>query len=217
MYGRVTRLLVTPLIRSLSQILGPHPLLTYLDNFRYPLAGEFAISASLAGSIRIPGDWGLEIGILAEVHRNTSARRICQVELAESFEHKHRDLAVCGSSEGLMRMAVDIAGTIFRTLAGEGVVITPAMLTSLKLTYGRAAREMFRRYQDDARLNGLVFDGIEESLAIETFVDAMELAAKAFLKDRLSAALIPAWSRVESAIPGFLEDLREQVEKDNSP
>ncbi|MEW5902242.1 MAG: glycosyl transferase, partial [Acidobacteriota bacterium] len=39
MHGRVTRLFVTPLIRSLAQILGSTPLLAYLDSFRYPLAG----------------------------------------------------------------------------------------------------------------------------------------------------------------------------------
>lgn len=216
MYGRVTRLFVTPLIRSLIQILGPHPILAYLDNFRYPLAGEFALSADLARAIRIPGDWGMEIGILAEVFRNTSTRRICQIELAETFEHKHQELARGSSSEGLMKMAFDIAKSIFRTLASEGLVINSATLTSLKFAYIRTAREMLRRYQEDAKVNGLVFDARDEGLAIETFVDAIELAAKIFLKDRLVSPLIPNWSQVEAAIPGILDDLREQVEKDNS-
>ncbi len=216
MYGRVTRLFVTPLIRSLIQILGHHPLLVYLDNFRYPLAGEFALSADLATAIRIPGDWGLEIEILAEVYRNTAARRICQIELAESFEHKHQELARGGTPEGLMKMAFDIARSLFRTLASEGLTFDPATFTSLKFAYVRVAREMLQRYQHDARVNGLVFDARDEGLAIETFVDAIELAAKTFLKDRLVVTLIPSWSRVESAMPGFLDELREQVDKDNA-
>ncbi|MEK6640776.1 MAG: glycosyl transferase, partial [Nitrospirota bacterium] len=68
--GRVTRLFITPMIRSLQQLVGPHALLTFLDSFRYPLAGEFAMVRDLAWTNRIPGDWGLEIGVLAEVYRN---------------------------------------------------------------------------------------------------------------------------------------------------
>ena len=48
LHGRVTRLYVTPLIRSLQQVFGNHALLTFLDSFRYPLAGEFAMVRDLA-------------------------------------------------------------------------------------------------------------------------------------------------------------------------
>jgi glucosyl-3-phosphoglycerate synthase len=41
---------------------------------------------------RIPWDWGLEVGALAEVYRNYSPRRICQVDIAETYEHKHQSL-----------------------------------------------------------------------------------------------------------------------------
>jgi len=72
MHGRATRLLATPLIRALQKIIGYHPLLIFFDSFRYPLAGEFAMDIDLASVNRIPGDWGLEVGVLAEVYRNTS-------------------------------------------------------------------------------------------------------------------------------------------------
>ena len=67
MNGRVTRLFMTPLLRSLQVVVGRHPLLVYLDSFRYALAGEFAMKADLARVNRIPSDWGLEVGMLAEV------------------------------------------------------------------------------------------------------------------------------------------------------
>ncbi len=57
MHGRATRLLVTPLLRSLKIILGDIPLLNFLDSFRYPLAGEFAMDVDLARINKIPGDW----------------------------------------------------------------------------------------------------------------------------------------------------------------
>jgi glucosyl-3-phosphoglycerate synthase len=90
LHGRVTRLFVTPLIRSLKQIIGRIDFLEYLDSFRYILAGEFSMRADLARINRIPGDWGLEVGVLAEVYRNCSLRRICQVEIADKYEHKHQ-------------------------------------------------------------------------------------------------------------------------------
>ncbi|WP_257274223.1 glycosyl transferase, partial [Endozoicomonas sp. SESOKO4] len=78
--GRVSRLLVTPLLRALKKILGPMEYLEYLDSFRYPLAGEFSMRTSVFNDIRIPSDWGLEIGVLSEVKRNYSNKRLCQVD-----------------------------------------------------------------------------------------------------------------------------------------
>ena len=40
--GRVSRLLVTPLLRALKRILRANEYLDYMDSFRYPLAGEFS-------------------------------------------------------------------------------------------------------------------------------------------------------------------------------
>ncbi|MEK7850948.1 MAG: glycosyl transferase, partial [Deltaproteobacteria bacterium] len=82
MHGRVTRLLITPLVRSLQKLAGNHPFLEFLDSFRYPLAGEFCMTTDMARVNRIPWDWGLEVGALAEVHRNYSPRRVCQVDIA---------------------------------------------------------------------------------------------------------------------------------------
>lgn len=41
---------------------------------------EFSMDVNLARVNRIPGDWGLEVGTLAEVYRNTSINRVCQEE-----------------------------------------------------------------------------------------------------------------------------------------
>ena len=117
MHGRVTRLLVTPLVRSLQMIAGDHRFLRFLDSFRYPLAGEFAMSIDLARVNRIPWDWGLEVGSLAEVYRNYSPRRVCQVDIADTYEHKHQALSPDDADMGLMKMTVDICKSIFRTLA----------------------------------------------------------------------------------------------------
>src|ERR1700690_394317 len=131
MHGRVTRLLMTPIVRSIQQLIGPREFLMFLDSFRYPLSGEFSMTTDVARVNRIPWDWGLEVGSLAEVYRNYSPRRICQVDIAETYEHKHQELSPDDSDKGLMKMTIDICKSIFRTLASEGVVFSEGFFKSL--------------------------------------------------------------------------------------
>jgi glucosyl-3-phosphoglycerate synthase len=215
MHGRVTRLFVTPLIRSLEKLLGFLPLLVYLDSFRYPLAGEFSMSTDLARINRIPGDWGIEVETLSEVYRNCSLKRICQVELCETYEHKHQPLSAEDPKTGLMKMSIDIAKAIFRNLAIEGASLSKSLFNTLVVTYLRTAQDTIKRYHDDAKINGLFFDRHQETRMVEAFTNAIQIAGKEFLEDPLYSPLIPNWNRVISAIPGFLEKLQAVVEEEN--
>lgn len=215
MHGRVTRLLVTPLLRSLITILGHHPLLVFFDSFRYPLAGEFAMDVELARVNRIPGDWGLEVGVLAEVYRNTAPRRVCQIDLADAYEHKHQQLSEEDAGKGLHKMCIDICKSIFRTLAQEGVVFSGGMFKTLIATYVKTAQDMLQRYEDDAAVNGLVFDRHAENMAIDTFTHGLQSAAEIIYENPVGVPLIPAWHRVSAAIPNILNLIRDAVEEDN--
>jgi glucosyl-3-phosphoglycerate synthase len=216
LHGRVTRMLVTPLIRSLIKIVGHHPLLVFFDSFRYPLAGEFSMDIDLARVNRIPGDWGLEVGVLAEVYRNTAIRRVCQIDIAENYEHKHQVLSAEDASRGLNKMCIDICKSLFRTLASEGVVFSDGLFKTLVATYVRTAQDMLKRFEDDAAVNGLFFDRHAESLAVETFTSGIRYAGEIIMEDPLGVPLITSWDRVTSAIPGVLKQLREAVEADNA-
>ncbi len=215
MHGRVTRLLVTPLIRALEKIIGHHPLLVFFDSFRYILAGEFSMDVNLARINKIPGDWGLEMGTLAEVYKNTSINRVCQVDIAENYEHKHQELSPEDASKGLNKMCVDICKSIFRTLASEGIVFSDGFFKTLFATYTRTAQDMLKRYEDDASINGLRFDRHEESLSVETFTKGIKRAAEVITKDPLGVPLISSWDRVTAALPDILDRIREAVEEDN--
>jgi glucosyl-3-phosphoglycerate synthase len=215
MHGRVTRLFVTPIIRGLEILLGPLPLLVYLDSFRYPLAGEFSMITDLSRINRIPGDWGLEVETLAEVYRNCSLKRICQVELCETYEHKHQPLSADNPKTGLMKMSIDIAKAIFRNLAIEGASLSTSLLNTLVITYLRTAQDTIKRYNDDAAINGLFFDRHQETITVEAFTRAIQIAGKEFQEDPLYSPLIPNWNRVTSAIPDFLEQLHAVVEEEN--
>jgi glucosyl-3-phosphoglycerate synthase len=215
LHGRMTRLLLTPLVRSLQKILGYLPILIFFDSFRYPLAGEFSMDVDLARVNRIPGDWGLEVGVLAEVYRNTSPRRVCQVDIAENYDHKHQELSPEDATKGLHKMAVDICKSLFRTLASEGIVFSDGFFRTLFPTYVRTAQDILKRYEDDAAINGLFFDRHEESLAVDTFTQGIKKAAESITEDPLGAPLIASWDRVISAIPDILEKIRGAVEEDN--
>jgi glucosyl-3-phosphoglycerate synthase len=216
MHGRVTRLFMAPLIRAMESLYPTAPFLKFLDSFRYPLAGEFAMRADLARVNRIPGDWGLEIGVLAEVFRNCAVSRICQVDLADTYEHKHQALSENDASKGLRRMATDIAKSLFRTLAAEGLVYAQGSFRSLGVRYVRLAEDTIARYYADALLNGLKFDRHGEELAVATFARSLQQAAEEFTQDPLGLPLIPNWNRVIAAIPEFFELLRMAVLADNS-
>lgn len=215
MHGRVTRLLMTPLLRALQKLRGEHRFLKFIDSFRYPLSGEFAMSIDLARVNRIPWDWGLEVGSLAEVYRNYSPQRVCQVDIAETYEHKHQALSQDDTEKGLMRMTVDICKSIFRTLASEGVVFSDGFFKSLSVAYLRQAENAIMKYEADAAINGLVFDRHEEATSVEAFTRAISQAAKVFMENPLGTPLIPNWNRVTSAIPGILDMVKEAVDRDN--
>jgi glucosyl-3-phosphoglycerate synthase len=215
MHGRVTRLFVTPLLRALISLFGNLPLLEYLDSFRYPLAGEFAMQTDLARANRIPSDWGLEVGVLAEVYRNCSVKRVCQVDIAENYEHKHQELSQSDPTKGLMKMSVDIAKSLFRILSAEEVTFDSGRMQTLWVRYRRMAEDTITRYHADAMINGLTFDRHEEETAVETFAHGLKLATEEFFSDPLGMPLIPNWNRITSALPGFLGELCEAVDADN--
>ena len=216
LYGRVTRLFISPIIRALKKIVGHMPFLVYLDSFRYPLAGEFSMKTDLARINRIPADWGLEVGSLAEVFRNVSMKRICQVDLADNYEHKHQDVSAHDADSGLLKMCTDISTSLFTTLSSEGVQFSESLFNTLFVTYLRIAQDSIKMYNDDAAINGLFFDRHAEGLAVETFVQGIRIASQKFLEDPLGSPLIPNWSRVTSAIPDFLDQLELAVEEDNA-
>jgi glucosyl-3-phosphoglycerate synthase len=215
MYGRATRLLVAPLVRSLEQVIGYHPFLVYLASFRYPLAGEFCMYADLARVNRIPADWGLEVGVLSEVYRNFSPNRTCQVDLCDNYEHKHQALSADDAQKGLLRMAVDITKTLFRTLAAQGVELSGGTFRTLQALYVRTAEDMITRYHADAMINGLTFDRHAEEEAVDAFAHGVRLAAEGYLADPLGQPLIPNWNRVVAAMPDIYQRLNEAVECDN--
>ena len=169
LFGRVTRLFVIPLVRSLVRVLGHMPLLDFIDSFRYPLSGEYSMSFDTAMNLPIESGWGLEIGSLCELHRSLDPKAICQVDLAMHYDHKHQDLDPAQRGKGLLRMASEIAGSLLNHLEREGSLLDSKTLASVLQTYQIVSDDFVRRYQHVANLNSLPFDLARETRAARAF------------------------------------------------
>ena len=215
MNGRVSRLLVTPLLTAMEKTVGHNDYLDYMKAFKYPLAGEFSFRRNLMADMRIPCDWGIEIGILSEMYRNQASNRICQVDLADTYDHKHQDLSIDDQTKGLSKMSIDIIKTLIKKLATQGNSFSLETFRSIKATYYRTALDMIDIYRSDALMNGLKYDSHMEEKAVELFALNIMKAGESFFENPMDTPFIPTWSRVNSAIPNFMNRLKQKVELDN--
>ena len=213
--GRVTRLLVTPLLKTFKKVLGHRDYIEFIDVFRYPLAGEFSFKSRLLKEIRIPCDWGLEIGLLSEMQRNQAYNRICQVDIADTYDHKHQKLSENDVSQGLSKMSIDITKTLIRKLAAQGDTFTYNTLRTLKATYYRTALDLLEIYHNDAKINGLELNINEEEIAIELFSNNIIIAGQEFLDNPNQNPLITNWNRVETAMSNVKSRFLDIVESDS--
>lgn len=212
--GRVTRLLVSPLLIALKKVIGDRDYIDYLRSFRYPLSGEFAMRTTMLPDLRIPSDWGLEIGVLSEAWRNLAPKSVCQVEIADAYDHKHQDLSADDAATGLNRMSTDICKAIFRKLAADGTVFTTHVFRTLKATYYRSALDLLESYYNDAAMNGLTIDRHREEQSIEMFADNIMRAGQVFLDNPSETPFIATWSRVHAADPDLMRDMIAAVAQD---
>jgi glucosyl-3-phosphoglycerate synthase len=166
LYGRLARLFVAPLVSALRTD-QDHPVLEYFDAFRYPLAGEFAMTGDCARRLRAQRGWGLELGSLGEAFGVAGANGTAQVDLG-IHEHDHR--AVAGPS-GLGDMATEVGDALFRALADHGV---EPDVERLRDRYRAVADRLVDQYAADAAFNGLEYDPGAERTQVETYAEAID-------------------------------------------
>ena len=205
MYGRICRLFIDPLLETLQEKLMHYSrFLTYLQSFSYALSGEFTIYSDLAKHLRISSDWGFEVGLLAELFRNASYRRICEVDLG-FYDHKHKQVTPLE----LLRTAEDSFVTLLRTLTEmDGIEVTEPFLRSLLVMYRRTAQDKIRQYHADATCNNIEFDRHQEESDVDALTGVIASAGKKFLEAPVKTQL-PDWLRTISAMPDIRERLKE--------
>jgi glucosyl-3-phosphoglycerate synthase len=166
LYGRLFRLFYIPLVRALAET-DPHPLVDYLDAFRYGLAGEFAVTGKMARRLRAQRGWGLEVGTLGEAYRLAGFDGSAQVDLGV-HEHDHRSVA---GPQGLGDMCREVGSALFHALSDAGVI--PAY-DDLADQYRGVATTLVKQYAADAAFNGLDHDATAEREQVSTYADAIE-------------------------------------------
>jgi glucosyl-3-phosphoglycerate synthase len=204
-HGRISRLFISPLLSALQKKLNhSSSFIRYLQGFRYPLSGEIAIYSDVAENLRIPADWGLEMGMLAELYRNISDKRICDVDLG-LYDHKHKEL----SQGSLLKTAENCLITVLRTLTEiEGINVSEAFLLSLQVTYRRFAQDKIRQYNADALCSSLYYDRHEEETNVDALAEVIMHAGRCYMSNPVGVQL-PDWLRTISAMP----DIRERLKK----
>ncbi|HSJ02705.1 MAG: glycosyl transferase [Verrucomicrobium sp.] len=219
MYGRVTRLLVFPLLQALREIFGSTPLLRFLAMCRYPLSGEFAADTDFLRKLGLAADWGLEIGMLCDVFRHAPAQKFCQVDLGSNFEHKHQHLGydpVTGlpdTTSGLMRMAREVTRALLDHLWVDlGFSAEIRKLERLPEAYLGIARMLLTRYTHEAMFNGLEQTTAEELGAVTVFGQMIKEVAAECSPSPPPPSSLPSWNTVTLRLPGFAPALCKLVE-----
>ena len=197
--GRVTRLLVGPLLESLSSSAQANQHISYLQSFRYPLAGEFATRLAIATSLAIPEHWGVDISLL--VAARALKCRIAQTDLTDNYDHKHQSLSLEHPESGLHRMARDIIST---TLSLSGVTSVDAA------DFDRRARETIAAHRANAISNSLPFDDAQEESAVALFSKLIREEPSHLPSD------LPAWDQMEKQFPDCLAELKSAVESQST-
>ncbi len=213
-YGRVFRLFLQPLLRAFVDNIGHEtPFIRFLRAFRYSISGEFALTSDLARDVDIPGDWGLEVGIMSEMYRNVVLKSICQVDLG-FYDHKHQRVGKT-ADRGLTKMSGDILKTLLRVLIEEEhVEVSKESLITLRVLYVRHARDAIRKYHADAHFNNLRYDRHHEESMMEKFSQQIMNAGTSYLRKPVGTR-IPDWLRTISARRKIREQLLDVVVADN--
>ncbi len=206
LYGRIHRLFLSPILEVLQEKLPYSNFLNYLQSFSYPLAGEMALYSDLATHLRVPADWGLELGLLAEIYRSASYGRICEIDLG-FYDHRHKPVG----PDGLLKTAEDSFVTLMRTLTEtENIDISYAFLTSLQVSYRRLAQDKIRQFHADATCNGLAFDRHEEETTVDKLCAVIKTGGDKYMDNPMRAQL-PDWLRAIAAIHDIRERLRDKA------
>jgi glucosyl-3-phosphoglycerate synthase len=179
LYGRVTRLLVAPLLRAFRDVVGGTDLIRHLASFRYPLSGEFCADLTALSQFAMPMGWGLEIYLLCEVFHHLKVEEMCQVDLGLNFEHRHREISNAPAmtslaTSGLVKSATEVAQALAEhILTGQGNAEFRQTLRTVAERYSQVAAAWVPRYEHDALFNGLRYDREDELNAVSIFVDVL--------------------------------------------
>lgn len=197
LFGRVTRLFFAPLLQAIIRLYGHHPLLDFLEAFRYPLSGEISFHSSLAPDLEFAPGYSLETAMLCSTHHLLEPERVCQVDLGLDFDHRHHPVGESPTQKGLTSMCCEIAKTLFHYLQKEGLPLGAEQFPAISQFYLTAAQHAILRSSHICKLNNIPFDASEEHETVNNFSTALTAA----FPPASPPPLLPAWNQILSLNP----------------
>jgi glucosyl-3-phosphoglycerate synthase len=188
LHGRLTRLLLGPLLESWEEVNRPSPLSTFFKAFRYPLSGEIAFHSELIPALRFPASYGMELGVLSHVFETLATTEICQAGICHAYDHHHQELQGQGDEPGGLELSAQEVSATLADLLGGNAASQTAMETAFRIRVCRALHHA----ASTAALNGLEYQLDAESKAARVFSKAISKA-----KSR-TVPWLPAWDSLGS-------------------
>lgn len=202
LYGRLTRQFFSPFVYGLRSLFPDSALCGLLSALRYPLSGEVAMSRNFAWRCRIPSGWSIEIGTIWDSHSSGLLNRMCQVDIADDYRHRHHPIASDDpNQQTLQSMATEIGADLLSMLAREGNLLTPWHQKAFFANYDQFAHALQRAYCQDSLVNGLAWSEPEEDAAVQEFRAAAEKAVSRFRGDPVPRPSLPHWESVSQLVP----------------
>lgn len=163
--GRLTRLLVFPLLYAMQLQHPKDQLLEWLLEFRYPLSGDVSFSSELIPELNITEHWSYDLSLLISVFQKKEKIDIYQTELSDNYQHLHQPIEK-NESEGLLRVAENILDYLTTLYALDK--------TRLISDYNLLAKQYCKKYQKLASFNGLNYAQKKEEDLITAIVTYLQ-------------------------------------------
>lgn len=220
LYGRVKRLLVSPLVDTFEQLSklrnkkDANQYASFLKSVKYPLSGEFSFSPKIIQNIELPLDWSLEMEILDWVYENKDSLDIKMTQpFLGIYNHKHTELGKT-NFDGLKKMGYQISKNMLSNFSKHMDIKFSELLyffdenieKKLKFEYPSLASSLNCHYNKEVYDRELkIAKNFKESI-IEGFCDFQKHEKKKLL----------AWNdeRVEK-YSSFFEDIKKEHEDYN--
>lgn len=209
MYGRLTRQFLTPFVHAIRSLFPGSGFASLLAQLRYPLSGEIGMSRDFAQSCRIPSGWSLEINTLWDVQRMGMISSLCQVDIADQYNHKHHPVASGDPCrQTLQAMASEIGTDLLALLAREGNILSPWHQRAFLDRFDRFAAIFHRAYACDAKCNGIPWIEEDEIGSIREFAKSACEAVTQYRRNPAQRPTLPSWKSIAHSMPaaaGLLE------------
>ena len=209
-------LILFPVRQSLAEYPGEQKQFPeYMADLRCGNSGEFATFASIAYDLVFPSDWGIDVGILAEISQITRPHRICQIEITRRYDHKHQE-AGDDPSVGLVKMVSDITRTFLHASSPprKSNFYHPRFSTHAQ-AHLPGQRPRLRAVPSFTPVKAACrsLRSAPELGLIEVFAGALDGAFGEYQNHPFGSPTIPDWRRIEVALDGILPELVNAFER----